>query len=182
MLRKRHRPASSPNAKWNLKGFAKLGVFLAFLVLIILLVLKIAIVPKTPATAEQTWDVLVAQGYEPQDITEWYFEKDEDFIESLIQCIAIEKDDIHFEFFVFKNKDSAIDLYSQAYTKIILAKNAFNIIETGKKIANYSTYTLDDKNTYNVAIYVENTAIYAYSKSENKNEINKILFAIDYFD
>lgn len=98
----------------------------------------------------------------------------------LDECIAFEKDDIHFDFFVYKTKKSAMDLYSQAHAKIILKKNKINAIETDTVLANYAIYTFDDLETYNVAIYVENTAIYAYCKSENKMEINKILDAIDY--
>lgn len=180
MPRGLHRPAAASNSKWGLKAFIRIGVFLVFMVVLTLIIFKIAIVPKTPATADQVWNMLVAQGYEAQDITEWYFEKDSGFKQTLIKCIAFEKDDIHFEFFVFNNRNSAIDVYGQLYTKIILSKSNFNIIEFDKQIANYSIYTLDDLDTYNVSIYVEDTAVYAYSKSENKNEINKILAAIDY--
>jgi ribosomal protein S17E len=53
-------------------------------------------------------------------------------------------------------------------------------IEIKNQIANYTIYTLDSLGKYNVAIYVGNTAVYAYCDSENKVEIQKILDAIDY--
>ncbi len=55
-------------------------------------------------------------------------------------------------------------------------------IEIETRIANYSIYLLDSLGKYNVAIYVGNTAVYACCNSENKNEIDKILDAIDYLE
>lgn len=173
---------SSPYVKNDLKGFIKLGIVLAFMALLFVIVLKIAVVPKDPITSEQAWNVMVEQGYEPQDITEQYYKKNDGAKSVLNKCIAFEKGDIHFEFYEFYSRNSAIDLYGQAYTKIILAKDKFNVIKTSKQIANYTIFTFDDLETYNVAIYVENTAVYAYSNSESKFEINKLLEAIDYLN
>ena len=44
----------------------------------------------------------------------------------------------------------------------------------------YGTYTLNAGGQYSVAIYLKNTAIYAYSSSENQEFINQILNAINY--
>jgi hypothetical protein len=125
--------------------------------------------------------LLVARGHAALDITEMYREKDEGFKETLLNCVAFEEDDVHFEFFVFNNKSSAIDVYGQAYTKIILEKNDIAKVEHDTQIANYSIYTLKARGTYNVAIYVGNTAVYAYCNEENAEQIASILREIGYF-
>lgn len=169
------------NFNGAVKSFVKLVIALTIFILIILLIFKIIIVPKTPATVEQVTEVLTSQGYKPQDITEQYFEKDIGFKQTLINCIAIEKDDIHFEFFNFNNENSAIDIYGQAHSLIVRTKMSIPYAEHDTKNANYCIYTLAAGGTYSVAIYVENTAVYAYSNEENAGAISDILEAIGYF-
>ncbi len=135
---------------------------------------------KIPATPDEVWAAIEKQGYEPTDYTDSYYEADLSFQLSLKECIAFESDDIHFEFFEFNSKEDAVDIWGQAYQKITLKYNSVQKIEIENYIANYRIYTLDSLGKYNVAIYVGNTAVYAYCNSENKNEINKILDAIDY--
>lgn len=148
--------------------------------MLVLLVFKIAIASKETAFVEQVYSVMTAQGFEPKVITEEYYQHDADFKEVLIKCIAIEKEDIRFDFFEFNNRDSAIEIYQQAHSTFTIEYNATHNIETDHHIANYSIYTLDALGKYGVAIYVDNTAVYAYCNSENKNEINKNLSKIDY--
>ncbi|MDR1564833.1 MAG: hypothetical protein LBS74_07740 [Oscillospiraceae bacterium] len=167
-------------AKWEIKDIIKLALYLVFLLGLIYIVLAATTVPKTLTTAERVWNVLAAQGYEPQDITQKYIERDEN--SALVKSIVIEKDDLRFEFFVFDNENNAIDLYGNARASIVLAKNALPNVEVSKKMANYCIYTLKAKGEYNVAIYVGTTAVYAYCNEENANEINKILDAIDYLN
>lgn len=121
-LSRAHYMPPSPRAptKWDLKGVIRLIVVLLLFGLLIWGVLKLATKPKTVATSEQIWNAISAQGYEPQDITESYYNHDSGFKNVLLKCIAFEKDDIHFEFFDFNNNNSAIDIYSQAYTDITL--------------------------------------------------------------
>lgn len=137
---------------------------------------------KIPATIEEVWLAIEEVGYEPEDITETYHSNDVDAVLSLKQCIAFKKDDIEFQYLVFNNRDSAVDFWGTIYQKITLRYNSFQKIETEYYVANYRIYTLDSLGKYNVAIYVDNTAVYAYCDSENKNEINKILKEIDYLE
>ncbi len=179
---KSHRRMMKPSeyVNYDAKGFIKLGVFLAALVIIILMVLNFSVNPKTPATTEQVKEIIINQGYVPEDIAAYYYESDAGFKDTLNNCIAFESEDIHFEFFNFNNEASAISIYSQAYEDVVANNDTNNRRKGGTKIANYAIYTLDLQGKYNVMIYVGNTAVYAYCNSENKNEINKILDAIDY--
>ena len=149
----RTKPAGS-YVKPDWKGYVKLALVIIFFIVLAIVFFSFISVPKTPATTEQVKSVITAQGYEPKDITELYYESDPGFKNTLNKCISFDKDDIHFEFFDFKNDSSAVNIYSQAYQEI--------------------SYK------YNAAIYVGNTAVYAYCDSENKTEIDKILDAIDY--
>ena len=137
---------------------------------------------KIPATTEEVKAAIINSDYEPIDYTDSYYEADLSFQLALKECVAFERDDIHFEFFEFNTKEDAVDIWGQAYQKITIQYNAWKKIETEYYVANYRIYTLDSLGKYNVAIYVGNTAIYAYCNSENKNEINKILAKIDYLE
>lgn len=171
----------TPNLKSN---FNPLGIILLILLFLIMFGVFIGVTgtKKTPVTAEQIKSVIVEQGYEPQDITEAYYKNDALSKESLNKCIAFYHEDIHFEYFELNNDNMAANIYSQFHAKIIANYNASHIIETENKQANFIIYTLDNGEIYNAAIYVGNTAIYGYCNSANKNEINKILDAIDYLE
>lgn len=175
----RTEPAGS-YVKPDWKGYLKLALIIIFFIVLAIVFFSFIAVPKTPATTEQVEAVITAQGYEPTDITELYYESDPGFKNTLNKCISFDKDDIHFEFFDFNNDNSAVNIYSQAYQEISYKYNAAHSIEIKNQIANYTIYTLDSLGKYNVAIYVGHTAVYAYCDSENKVEIQKILDAIDY--
>lgn len=166
--------------KPDFNGFLKLGLVIAFFVILAVIFFGFFAVPKTPATVEQVKSVIVAQGYEPKDITEQYYESDPRFKIVLNKCISFDKDDIHFEFFDFNNDNSAINVYSQVYSQASYKYNDPDGIEIDTHIANYSIWLFDSLGKYNVAIYVGHTAVYACCDSENKIEIDKILDAIDY--
>lgn len=177
----RTKPAGS-YVKPDWKGYVKLALVIIFFIVLAIVFFSFIAVPKTPATTEQVNSVITAQGYEPTDITELYYESDPGFKNTLNKCISFDKDDIHFEFFDFNNDSSAVNIYSQAYQEISYKYNAAHSIEIDTQIANYSIYLLDSLGKYNVAIYVGNTAVYAHCDSENQNEIDKILDAIDYLE
>ncbi len=151
-----------------------------FVVFIILWLSALFSEPKTPATADEVWAAIEEQGYKPEDITDRYYKNDSDAFLSLVKCIAFKENDIEFQFFEFNNTNSAIDIYGQAYHNIRITHNSWQKMETSYENKNYSLYFLDSHGKYNVSIFVENTAIYAYCNSENKYEINKILDKIDY--
>ena len=175
-------PSKSPYVKYDGKGFLKLGGFILFLGLGFLLMIHFLVVPKDPITADQAEQIMQKLGYSPQDVTEAYYKSDPNFQSALSKCIAFETADIHFEFFEFLSDNDAIDLYGQAYTKIIRAKDGSDTIKTHEKIANFVIFTLDDHETYNVAIYVGNTAVYAYANSEQKAAVNQVLDKMDYLE
>lgn len=166
--------------KPDINGFVRLGLVIALFAVLAFIFFNFISVPKTPATTEQVKSVIVAQGYEPKDITEQYYESDPVFKNTLNKCISFDKDDIHFEFFDFNNNNSAIDIYSQVYSQLSYRYNSAYSVEIDYQIANYSIWLYDSLGKYSVAIYVGNTAVYAHCDSENQNEIDKILDAIDY--
>ncbi|MGN0547548.1 MAG: hypothetical protein ACI4I3_09460 [Acutalibacteraceae bacterium] len=175
----RTKPAGS-YVKPDWKGYLKLSLVIIFFIVLAIIFFNFFAISKTPATPEQVKSTLIAQGYEPKDITEFYYESDPGFKSVLNKCISFDEEDLHFEFFVFNNDNSAVNIYSQAYQKISYKYNDPYSIEIETRIANYSIYLLDSLGKYNVAIYVGNTALYACCDSENKNKIDMILDAIDY--
>lgn len=163
-------------AKMAIKLIAVLGVF----VLIIYCMLKILIVNKEPLTADKVAGIISSHGYEAEDITKQYYEMDEGFKTTLDKCVAFQKGDIHFEFFVFKDKNGALDLYGQAYNKITIEYDAIHKIESSSSAGNYRTFSLDSLGKYNAVTWVDTTVVYAYCDSENKEEIISILDEMDY--
>ena len=158
----------------------KLCIFLAIFGLVCYGVFSIAIVPKTPATVEQVMEVMTSFGYEPQDKTDTFIAKNPSAAQNLQQCIAIEKEDVHFEFYSFYNENSAIIMYREAYWHIYYTKMSFPNVELDTKMANYCKYTLKASGTYSVAMYVGPTAVYACSDEENADAIIEIMKAIGY--
>ncbi len=62
------------NPDW--KGYLKLALVIIFFVVLAIVFFNFFAVPKAPATTEQVKAVIIAQGYEPKDITEQYCESD----------------------------------------------------------------------------------------------------------
>ena len=168
---------STVSTKSILSSFAVVAFFIGFAIFGFIV---IDLEHKIPATSDEVWKIIEEQGYEPKDYTEGYHNTDVSFELSLIKCVGFEKDDIFFQFFEFNNEDNAIDIYGQAYQKITQTYNSWQKTEIQYKNQGYHLYFLDSKDKYNVAIYVENTAVYAYCDSENMNEIDSILDKIDY--
>ena len=163
-------------AKMAIKLIAVLGVF----VLIIYCMLKILIVNKEPLTADKVAEIISLHGYMPQETTGIYYNNKPDSRKVLEHCIAFQNEDIHFEFFVFNNRNSALDIYGQLYSTITLKYDANHKIETSSSAGNYSTYSLDSFGKYNAVTWVDTTVVYAYCDSENKEEIISILDEMDY--
>lgn len=163
-------------AKMAVKLIAVLGVF----VLIVYCLLKFLIVNKEPLTADKVTEIVSSHGYKAEDISNQYYEMDNGFKTTLDKCIAFQKDDIHFEFFVFKDRNRALDLYGQAYNKITMEYDAIHKIESSSSAGNYRTYSLDSLDKYNAVTWVDTTVVYAYCDSENKDEIISILDEMDY--
>lgn len=179
---KSHRRMMKPSkyVNYDAKGFIKLALFVGFLIILAVVLISAFNVQKEPVTADSVYKIIEEQGYKPQDITNKYYEHDPAFKDTLVKCVAFEAGDIRFDYFEFNNQNSAVSVYSQAYNDFIMQYDNVHKIETDNQMGNFSIYTLDSLGKYNVAIYVENTAVYANCDSENKNEINKILDAIDY--
>lgn len=179
-----HRMMMEPSnrAKYDAKGFIKLALFVGLLIILAIVLINAFNVKKEPVTADSVYKIMEEQGYNPQDITNKYYEHDPAFKDTLIKCVAFEDGDIRFDYFEFNNQNSAVSVYSQAYNDFIMQYDNVHKIETDNQMGNFSIYTLDSLGKYNVAIYVENTAVYANCDSESKNEINKILDAIDYLE
>ncbi len=168
---------SNVSTKSILISFVVVAFFIAFFIFCFI---TLHSEPKTPATSDEVWNFIELQGYEPEDYTELYHQSDVSFQNSLNKCVGFLHNDISFEFFEFNNQNSAENIYSQAYQKITKKYNSWQKNEISHHSQNYSLYFLNSMDKYNVAIYVGNTAVYAYCDSENMNEIDSILDKIDY--
>ena len=135
---------------------------------------------KTPATPEQMWDVFVSQGYEPHDATQRYIKEYPNAEDVLICCYVVETDDLHFEYHNFNNDGDAFNIYQQARSYLYDENAHLPSAETEKSMSNFSIYTITAGGKYSVAIWVGNTAIYAYCDEENASLIDEIRKEIGY--
>ncbi len=133
--------------------------------------------PKTPTTCQQVTTVLSDLGYVPSDTTSVYFEDDS----HLKSSVAIENEQIRFDFFEFDNENSAADLYSSACNQMLDYRARGNI-SNSEGYANYYMHSLKSNGIYYITIRVENTAIYAYCDEEYTSKLGEILTAIGYQD
>ena len=131
---------------------------------------------KTPATAEQVWDVMIAQGHTPYDVTEQYY-KNSLFVK---KCIAFQEDDLHFQFLILSDKSSADGMYIEYISRIRSKTLGRPQVEHHTSYPNFGVYTVEADGKYYVSIFVENTAIYAYCDAENMDVINDIRRVIGY--
>lgn len=124
------------------------------------------------ATIAQVENSLAEQGLQAFNITDNAQSNFPDM--GLESCIVAEQDNLRFEFYQFDNVKSARKVYTQAYNKII-GNRTTKRVEFEEKKLNYHVYILDIETDYYVAMYTENTAIYAYCDSENLSILKEVL-------
>lgn len=153
------------------------------IIIIVLIVFSIVIAlnltgPKEVATAEQVWDAIEQEGYLPVDATYLY----EEDMSSLIQCIAFEKDDVYFNFYILEDSNSARGIYSKIHSHLYQKYYVPYRVEHHSKQANYRIYTIASKGRYSVDVRVGNTVVYAYCNDGNEEGIVNVMERIGYFD
>lgn len=156
----------------------KILIAIAILALVGLLFIKIFSHPITPVTPQQMYDALSARGYK----TQYAMQLVSDNLKKLglIDCVVAEKNDIHVDFYSFDNDDAAQAVNNKAVSLIHAERRDPPTRDYNEGNSNHWRYTLIGKTMYSTAIYVGNTAIYAYSDTDNAAEINALLESIGY--
>lgn len=164
-----------------IKNIIKAAIAFGTLIGIIMIFISIINNPKTPVTAEQVWDILVAQGFEPVDTTQIYKDDWGANGNILKKSVSAQADDISFNFFVF-DSDKSAEYVRTLYLNYI-RDNRYSIpnVEFTEGNSNYLIYTLKANGLYSVVIRVGNTLIFAYSNEENLEKINDIILEMEYF-
>lgn len=136
--------------------------------------------PKTPITAETAHELLSDDGFTVADLTESALQANPCWDLKSVLCAT--KGSIRFEFYEFGSKESAVGVYSQAYSTIMRMLVDVPRIDTDTAVANYRVFTLRDQSQFAVTIYVENTAVYAHCDREDSSALVSILMAMRYYD
>lgn len=132
---------------------------------------------KTPATCQQVTTVLSDLGYAPSDTTSLYLEDDA----QLKSSVAIENEQIRFDFFEYYNDDGAANAYNSACNQMLDYRSRYNVSHS-QGYANYYMHSLISSGVYYITIRVGNTALYAYCDEDYMGELGKILSEIGYAD
>lgn len=130
---------------------------------------------KTPATCQQVTAVLSDLGYAPSDTTSMYIKQDS----HLKSSVAIENEQIRFDFFEFDNDDSAYTLFYNNHD-LIYENISDGFREWDAHYNNYAMYSMSSNGVYYISIWVGNTVVYAYCNNEYRDEIDNILVSLDY--
>ena len=154
------------------------GMLIIFLWFVLLLLLFNK--PKSPISTEYAGELLSADGYTVTNLTDDALQKNPNW--DLVGVLSAVKGSIRFEFYEFKSKESAVDIYGQAYSDIMSMLVDVPRIDTDTSIANYRIFTLRDQSQFAVSIYVENTAVYAYCDKADSTVLVKLLMRMGYYD
>ncbi|MBC8570187.1 hypothetical protein [Zongyangia hominis] len=167
----------APDGKTIALGALKVAVAVGSLFLLFFVVLHLFGSPKTPATANQVWEAVVAQGYQPLDVTQEWWQPDS----NLNKAIATEYGDLCLYFFTFGSDTNARSASQQFDALIRRTKDTANSKKWREQAANYSLYTLKSDGEYTVLARVGHTVLYAYTPEENAGLLRTIMEAIGYF-
>lgn len=154
------------------------GILIIFLWFVLLLSLFNK--PKSPISTEYAGELLSTDGYTVTNLTDVTLQKNPNW--DLVGVLSAVKGSIRFEFYEFKSKESAVDIYGQAYSDIMRMLVDVPRIDTDTSVANYRIFTLRDQSQFAVSIYVENTAVYAYCDREDLSVLVSTLMAMEYYD
>ncbi len=163
------------------KNIVKVSAALGALIGVLLLVLATTGHPKPPITAEQVWGILVSQGFEPADTTQFYKEEWGKNGYSLVQAVSAETENIQFDFYVFDSDKSAEFIRGLYQSYIRDNRYCIPNAEIKEGTANYVIYTIKAGGMYTVNIRVGNTLVYVESDEEKASKINDIVLAMKYF-
>lgn len=174
-------PNKTEKYKYTAKDYFKLVLILAFFGIIIFFILKFESVPTPVATDAQVWDVLVDNGYEPQDLTQQHLEKEPQ--SGLVKNITATKGDIHFEFNIYESYETASDIWADFKFYIWNREtNPDSGYFTGR--GNYSIYSNNhtkDGKDYSL-VQVGNTIAYAFCNDGKQSNIQNVLISIGYMN
>lgn len=151
---------------------------MAILAMIGFLFVKVFSNPITPVTPQQMYDALLVQGYKPQYATQLVSDDLQEI--GLTDCVVAEQDDIKINFYFFDNEDAAQTVYNMSVSLIHTERRDPPTRDYSEGNSNHWRYTLIGQTMYSTAIYVGNTAVYAYSDTENAPKINALLKSIGY--
>lgn len=144
-------------------GLAVLGGFL---------IPQLTAAPKTPATIEQVVNALTAQGYHPQYA--------DSFDDALIESITLQSGEFFFDFYTYRDKDSAIRLYDSARSQREAFMDEYQAAATAEEKADYAAYTWRSAKTYAVVIRVDSTVLCGECPAKDEAVLNQILKAVGY--
>lgn len=143
-----------------------------------LLFAKVFSNPITPVTSQQMYDALSAQGYKPQYATQLVSDDLQKI--GLTDCVVAEQDDIKINFYFLNNEDAAQIVYNMSVSLIHTERYDPPTRDYSEGNSNHWRYTMIGQTMYSTVIQVGNTAIYAYSNTENAAKINALLKSIGY--
>ena len=161
-----------------LKVFAVLAVmFGIFMILVIAGNDLIA-----PVTAEQVWDVLESQGYDPVDTTQFYRDTWSDTNQKITSAVSVSTSDFELTFFVFDSDNDALQIYRSYRSWIRNHRFGVPNMKYDTALGSCQIYWIKTHGTYTVDIRIENTLVYAWcDEEEHISKINHIINAIGYF-
>lgn len=156
------------------------AVFLVALIVFVCFILNLGKASIEPMTVSSVSTILESHGYQPVDSTETALADNPGW--DLTGCIKVDNGEIELEFYEFKSRKSAKDIYGSAYRYIKQNKMAVPRRQLQARGSNYVMYRLEAGDNYAISICVETTAVYAFCNKEYADELDSILYEMGYYD
>lgn len=164
---------NQPRPADYLKTAAAIGGFALLVILVLVAVNSQAL---TPATTEQVAAAVKAQGYEPFDSTQDWYEPGS----TLESSVTAQTNNFYLNFFVFSEVGTARSVMQQYRSYILVHRYHVHSIEIEHSMANFDIYTIEYENEFTACIRVGSTVFFAESNAGESEKIYNILHAIGY--
>ncbi len=138
----------------------KILIAAALFAVIGFLFIKVFSNPITPVTPQQTYEALLTQGYHPQYATQSVSDDLQEI--GLTDCVVAEQGDIKINFYFFDNEKAAQTVYNMSVSLIHAERRDPPTRDYSEGNSNHWRYTVIGQTMYSTAMYVGNTAVYAY--------------------
>lgn len=155
-------------------------VFLLVLIIFGWWILSFGKASIEPITISGVSSILESHGYQPVDCTKTALADNPGW--DLTGCIKVDNGEIELEFYEFKSRNSAVEIYGSAYRYIRQNKMALPRRQLEARGSNYRMYWLEAGDNYAISMYVGTTAVYALCDKEYAEKIDNILFEMGYYD
>lgn len=150
-------------------------ILLILFLMVVSLGILVGCQSKEPVDPDSFKENANSLGYETEDLTQDLNSQSA----SILNCLVIDKDDLHVEYFQLDSKDTASTLF-EANKQIVEGYKGESSAEATESNSTYQKYTLTADDMYFIVEQVDNTLIYAYTEQDKSKELDELVKNLGY--